>query len=216
VSAAIETCLFDLDGTLIDSIELILRSYEHALERHGMRRMSRAEITAGLGTPLKAQFAQLTGDAAEVEALIATYRAYNLEHHDALVKPYAGVVEAVNELRARGMRLGIVTSKRGDSARRGLDLCGFNDEFEVIVALDDCARHKPDPEPVRVALERLRVGAATACYVGDSPHDVAAGNAAGVATFAVAWGPFARDAFRGLRIGGWIEQPRQLGRIGAD
>src|SRR5260370_18450950 len=107
----LSTFLFDLDGTLIDSIELILRSYRHTMRQHRSEQPSADVWMQGLGTPLWVQFRQFTEDPAEIEAMVATYRAYNLAHHDELVRPYDGVVEAVPALRDRGKTLGLRPSK---------------------------------------------------------------------------------------------------------
>ncbi len=213
-AGTVDTILFDLDGTLIDSIELIFESYEHALRAHGLEPPSRAELLLGLGTPLAAQFAALGLDAAGAAAVTATYRAHNLARHDALVRPYDGALEAVRGLKAAGLRLGIVTSKRGDAARRGLARCGFEpDLFETVVALDDVQRHKPHPEPVLTALARLGRQAHGAVYVGDSPHDAAAGRAAGARVAVAGWGPFRREHFADAAPDWWLEHPREMARL---
>src|SRR5262245_2921548 len=97
------TVLFDLDGTLIDSIDLIRRSYDHTLNTHLGREMAATEWLAGLGRPLRWQFAQYTTDERAIDAMIATYRAWNLAHHDELVRGYPGVLDAVRELHSRGV-----------------------------------------------------------------------------------------------------------------
>src|SRR6266853_304529 len=116
----LSTFLFDLDGTLIDSIELILRSYRHTMRVHRGQEPSDDGGMEGRGTPLWVQFRQFTDAPAEIEAMVATYRAYNLAHHDELVRPYDGVVEAVRALRDSGKTLGLVTSKMRSGAVRGL------------------------------------------------------------------------------------------------
>src|SRR2546422_11562239 len=108
---ALSTFLFDLDGTLIDSIELILCSYRHTMRLHRGHAPPDDVWMTGLGPPLSVQFRHFTDDPAEIEAMVATYRAYNLAHHDELVRPYAGVVAAVQALRRPGRALGLVTSK---------------------------------------------------------------------------------------------------------
>lgn len=203
------TVLFDLDGTLIDSVELILSSYRHTLTVHRGTSPPDEVWLAGLGTPLWVQFRQFTDDDAELDAMIATYRAHNTAHHDAMVRPYPGVREAVDALRARA-RLGIVTSKSRSGALRGLRLTGMEGWFSVVVGADDVTRHKPDPEPVRYALDRLGADAGTAVFVGDSPHDLAAGRAAGVRTAAVTWGPFAEGILRAHDPDYWITSPAGL------
>jgi pyrophosphatase PpaX len=212
-SDPVRTVLFDLDGTLIDSIDLILSSYRHTLDVH------RGEIPdddvwlAGLGTPLWTQFKVFTDDADEIAAMVATYREYNLTHHDAMVRQYPGVRDAVLALHGRGVRLAVVTSKKREGAFRGMRHCGFDGLFEVLVAADDVERHKPDPEPVRHALAKLGLAPEVAVFVGDSPHDLVAGRAAGVRTAAVAWGPFARATLEAQAPDYWIEEPSALSAL---
>jgi len=209
----IDTCLFDLDGTLIDSIELIRQSYAHTLREHGLPEVDHAHWLAGLGRPLSWQFNQFTQDPREVEAMIATYRVYNLARHDEMITPFAGALEAVRELKSRGVKLGIVTSKLRSGAHRGLKHCGFEGLFDVIVGSDDVARHKPEPEPVLSALSQLRADATSCVMVGDSPHDLASGRSAGTATAAVAWGPFPVDELRATRPDYWLDQPRDIATL---
>ncbi|HEY3353896.1 MAG TPA: HAD-IA family hydrolase [Polyangia bacterium] len=204
------TCLFDLDGTLIDSVELILRSFRHTMLVHRGAAPDDAVFLAGLGTTLWDQFRTVAADAAEVEAMVATYRAFNLAHHDALVREYPGVRAAVRALVARGARLAIVTSKLRASAARGLALAGLTDAFPVIVGADDVAEHKPHPAPVRRALALLGADPAGAVFVGDSPHDIAAGRAAGVGTAAVTWGPFPRATLVAAAPDHWVAAPAEL------
>ena len=210
-----ETVLFDLDGTLIDSIELIRQSYVHTVAAHGLPERDAAFWLAGLGRPLRWQFAQFTADPAEIEAMVATYRAYNLAHHDALVTAFPGAVEAVRELHSRGIRLGIVTSKFRAGATKGLRWCGFDEHwFGSIVGADDVTEHKPHPAPVLKALSDLGVSAERAVMVGDSPHDLASGRSAGAKTAAVAWGPFSREELLATKPEHWLEEPRDIARLG--
>src|SRR5258706_8716938 len=116
------TFLFDLDGTIIDSIELILRSYRHTMQLHRANEPMPPDDMwiQGLGTPLWAQFGQITEDKEEIERMVQTYRTYNLAHHDALVQPYDGIVDEIHLLNQHRKRLGDVTSKLRDGAMRGL------------------------------------------------------------------------------------------------
>jgi len=212
----LSTFLFDLDGTLIDSIELILRSYRHTMRLHRGHEPSDDVWMQGLGTPLWVQFRHFTEDPAEIEAMVATYRAYNLAHHDELVRPYAGVVEAVLALRDQGKTLGLVTSKMRGGAVRGLKVAGLEDAFQVIVGADEVTHPKPHPEPVLTALERLGAPAAGAVFVGDSRHDVECGRAAGVKTAAVLWGPFDRSHLADLDPDYWLETPADLTLLAPD
>ncbi len=213
---ALSTFLFDLDGTLIDSIELILRSYRHTLRTHRGHEPADDVWMNGLGTPLWVQFRHFTEDPAEIEAMVATYRAYNLAHHDELVRPYDGVVDAVRALERAGKTLGLVTSKLKSGAVRGLQVAGLEDAFAVIVGADDVAHPKPHPEPVLTALERLGAPAAEAVFIGDSRHDMVCGRAAGVKTAAVLWGPFDRSHLQDLEPDYWLERPADLSLLTTD
>lgn len=189
-----DTILFDLDGTLIDSVDLIVESYRHAFRVHRLPEQSRETILAGIGRTLKAVFGEMTDDPARIEAWIATYREYNLAHHDAMVHPFPGAVAAVHALRAKGHRLGLVTSKNRSGAERGLAHVGLSGTMEVIVGADDVIHPKPHPEPVERALAALNAPTARCVFVGDSRHDIQSGRAAGVHTAGVTWGPFDRAA----------------------
>jgi len=210
----LDTVLFDLDGTLLDSMELIRRSYWHTLREHRGAEPVQESWLEGIGRPLRWQFERHARDPAEVEAMIATYRAYNRTHHDASVAAFPGVAEALRALTARGLKLGIVTSKLRAGALRGLECAGLVGLFGVIVGADDVDEHKPHPAPVRAALAALGAEASRALMVGDSPHDLAAGRAAGTRTAAVAWGPFPREALLACAPDHWLEHPAEIARLG--
>jgi len=203
------TVLFDLDGTLIDSIRLILDSYHHTLATHGIAARSDDDWLLGIGTPLRVQFAEWA-ESPGIETMIATYRDYNLAHHDTRILPYPGIVEMVRSVRQAGLLTGLVTSKNRTGALRGLRLCGLDEEMDVLVGADDVEHPKPHPEPVLRALSELDQPPEAAMYIGDSIHDMEAGRAAGVLTAAVLWGPFGRDHLQGSRPDYWLERPDQL------
>lgn len=208
--------LFDLDGTLIDSIELILNSAKHAFRGRAGHVPSDAEWLTGVGIPLAAMFRRYARDDVEVNALISKYREYQLANHDRLVKCYDQVLETVDFIRAAGHPVAIVTSKTGWLARRGLDHVGLGPHFDVIVGCDDCERHKPDPQPVYMALEKLTYEPFEAVFVGDSVHDIEAGNAAGVATVAALWGPFSREDLAASHPSHFLERMADLPRLLSD
>ena len=180
--------LFDLDGTLIDSIDLILKSAQFAFNKCGLPSPTDAQWLEGVGRPLPTMFGQFAPG--HEQELIAAYREFQMANHDDLVTVYPGVPEMLDALAASGHRLGIVTSKVSTLALRGLKHTGIDHHFETIIGMDLCKRHKPDPEPVMIALDRLASQPDGAWFVGDSVHDMASGNAAGVATVGALWGPF--------------------------
>ena len=214
-----ETVLFDLDGTLIDSVGLILESMRHAFDSLGLAAPSDAQWTAGIGTPLVIQLREFARDDAEVGELVVRYRNYQREHHDRLTQPFPGVADTLRALRAQGHRTAIVTSKAEEIANRSVAHTGLASLIDTVVGVESCTRHKPDPEPVHVALERLGARPERALFVGDSPHDIASGNAAGVASVAALWGPFSRADLEPSRPAHWLtrfdELPALVQALGA-
>ena len=206
----IRTVLFDLDGTLINSIGLIIDSYRHTLSVHGLPPRTDAEWLRGIGTPLRTQFAELVEDAAMMETLIATYRAYNLAHHDSRVSVYAGIVDAVRAVKHAGCATGLVTSKNRHGALRGLGVAGLTEAIDVLVCADDVTNPKPHREPVDQAVALLGADPATTVYVGDSVHDMQSGRSAGVLTAAVLWGPFSREELAPAAPDYWLSTPEEL------
>jgi pyrophosphatase PpaX len=182
-----ETVLFDLDGTLIDSGAIIVASMKHAATTVLGREIPESELAAAVGGPgLIAQMRAL--DAARVDELVAVYTAHNETLHDGL-EAYRGIEDVLEALHAGRRKLGIVTAKRRATVRLAFEvLPQLERYFGVVVGSDDTERHKPDPEPILLALERLRAEPRTAVYVGDSPFDIRAAKAAGVAAVGVTWG----------------------------
>jgi pyrophosphatase PpaX len=204
------TALFDLDGTLIDSIRLILESYHHTLRQHKLPPRSDEEWLRGVGTPLQVQFEAWRDAPGMLEEMIATYRAFNLEHHDRMVTIYPGVLEAIREIKAGGIQTGLVTSKNRTGAVKGLALVGLEALMDVLVCADEVTNPKPHPEPVQKALTLLGAEPERAVYVGDSIHDMHSGRAAGVRTAAALWGPFKRSHLESADPDYWLETPEQL------
>ncbi|HSO00417.1 MAG TPA: HAD-IA family hydrolase [Candidatus Nanopelagicales bacterium] len=207
------TVLFDLDGTLVDSIRLILDSFHHTFAAFGLPSLSDAELLRGVGTPLAQQFTAWAPDDASRDAMVATYRAYNLEHHDGAVRAYPGIQAVVAALRADGIRVGVVTSKVRHSALMSLRVADLESAVEALVCADDVKNPKPHREPVDRALALLGVPPGEAIFVGDSLHDLHAGRAAAVATGAALWGPFTRQALVPGEPTHWLESPEALLRL---
>ncbi len=185
--------LFDLDGTLIDSIGLLVASMQYAYEGRE-HQPPVPEWLAAIGTPLDGMLRRWARDDADVEHLRGRYREFQFANHDAMTTAYPGVVETVRALRADGHALAVVTSKLAVGATRSLEFVGIADCFSAVVGIESTTRHKPHPEPVFHALERLGgIPPERAIFFGDSTHDMHAGNAAGVVTAAALWGPYSRE-----------------------
>ncbi len=187
----VRAVLFDLDGTLLDTIELIVASYRHTARTCLGRDMDEADILARLGEPLVVTMRDLS--AGRVDELIAVYRQFNLAEHDRLVKLVPGVPDTLQALRNRGLRLAVVSSKIRHTVEKGLNLFRLATFFDVVIGLEDCPAHKPDPGPLLEALHRLGVEPASAVMVGDSLADILAARAAGVRSVAVGWSRLAPE-----------------------
>ncbi len=183
--------LFDLDGTLIDTSNLIIRSFQHTFTRHYGRPLTAAEVYAFFGKPLKAAMEHYGPD--KVDELINTYREFNLAHHDQLTTGFAGVPETIRKIYNAGILMAIVTSKSRGTALRGLRLFHMDQCFAAVIGHEECRKHKPDPEPVYKALAAIKLAPADCLMVGDSPFDLASARAAGVKTAAVRWTQIAWD-----------------------
>ncbi|HLS09331.1 pyrophosphatase PpaX [Lentibacillus sp.] len=180
----IHTILFDLDGTLIDTNELIIESFMHTFDYYG-KDLSREEAIEFIGPPLRETFQQVAPD--QVDALVDIYRQHNQRHHDDYVKAFPNVAETLAELQKRQIQLGVVTSKMRGTANMGLRTTGLDDYFEMVITLDDVTHAKPHPEPIIKAIKALDANADTTLMVGDNSHDIEAGHHAGVKTAGVAW-----------------------------
>lgn len=178
--------LFDLDGTVVDSGGIILASMRHATRTVLAREFSDEELLARVGGPgLEAQFEALDPD--RVEELVAVYRAHNEPLHDTL-EACAGMEDLLATLKHQGRRLGVVTAKRRATVQLAFSRIPLAHNFDTLVGGDETAHHKPNPEPLLLALDRLAASPDEAAYVGDSPYDMQAANAAGLHAVGVTWG----------------------------
>ncbi len=194
----LEGILFDCDGTLIDTYDIILTSMRHTVCGLMGLTCSDAELLRGVGTPLQDQmryFLNLTGNASddEVDKMVALYRNHNDAIHDEGVRSFPGVREALEILQDAGFKMGVVTSKRHFMADRGLEICGIRDFFDVLIGSDDFPLHKPDAGPILEGCRLLGIDAKHCAYVGDSPYDIQAANAADTLSIAALWGMFPKD-----------------------
>lgn len=197
----LDCLLFDCDGTLIDTEEIILTSMRHTINGLLGQNRSDAELMAGVGTPLEDQMRGFMGDAddSRVADIVAAYRSHNDSIHDEAVHAFPVVPEGLRALKDAGYRMGVVTSKRHFLADRGLEICGIRQYFDVLIGPDDFPAHKPDPGPILEGCRLLAAAPQETAYVGDSPYDVVAGNAAGCFTIAALWGMFSKDSLRAER-----------------
>lgn len=177
----LDTILFDLDGTLLDTKPLIDRSFIHTFEHFRPDYvLTDEELDSFFGPTLYQTFSRYSDDEAEIEKMIAYYREYNVANHDAIVKVMPGAKELIYTLHKKGYKLGVVSSKKTDLVRHGLELFGLLDKMDIVIGADEVKNHKPAPDGILLAKEKLE--AEKIAYVGDTLNDILAGKAAGVKT----------------------------------
>jgi pyrophosphatase PpaX len=189
--------LFDFDGTLVDTTEMIHQSMRHATSSVlGRDDIPRETLLANVGQPLPRQMELI--DTENAESLLEAYRSHHERNHDALIREFPGVEEALSRLCSAGIKVAVVTSKRRVSVEMALEIFpGLRNVVDRFVTLEDTTHHKPHPEPLLRALRLLgSIPKERAAYVGDSPFDVEAAKAAELTSVAVSWGAFSEDALR--------------------
>lgn len=191
MSNTINTVLFDLDGTLIDTNDLIITSFLHTFDKYFPGKYQREDVLPFMGPSLDETFGSL--DPERTEEMIREYRAFNNENHDLLVKEFIGVNETIKTLKEQGFKLGIVSTKIYDTVMKGLKLTKLDPYFDTIVTLDHVAKAKPDPEAIFKALDQLGSTPEQSLMVGDNYHDILAGKNAGTKSAGVAWSVKGRD-----------------------
>lgn len=182
----INTVLFDFDGTLVNTNDVIIASWQHTYMYYLGREESLEKITACFGEPLlltmEREFPEVDPrESAEV------YRNFQKENADELVKIFPGIKELLESLKTDGFRMGVVTSRTRESAQRYMDMFGIGDYFEEMVSCDDTDIHKPNPEPILLCLKKMGITAEEALMMGDSPFDIKCANNAGVKSVLVGW-----------------------------
>lgn len=190
-----DTLVFDFDGTLVDTIDLIVASYRAAWTAAKRPVPALPEIRRRIGLPLDEVLAEF-GDSADVDAMRAVYRERFLEGLETETRLYAGVPELLGRLGARGLRLGIATSRKMPSLRRLLDVHGIARHFTALASRSCVELGKPHPEMLWRVVGELGAARERTLLVGDTDHDVAMGRAAGVDTCAVTWGAQDEAALR--------------------
>lgn len=183
--------VFDLDGTLVDTIGLIVASYQHAFTTVLGAAEDEERIRGWIGQPLIRGLREVSPQHADV--LYETYLAWNHANTERLIRRYAGVDSLLSQLAAAGVRVAAATSKLKGPAEEAIRLTGLAGHVTTLVTMEDTEQHKPDPAPLLLALDRLGASPSEAAYVGDAVVDVQAARNAGMAAVAVTWGAGARD-----------------------
>lgn len=183
-----ECVLFDLDGTIVNTNELIINSFMHTLKENDLPSLTREQIIPLMGTTLQQQLSAFSGlEAKDISLLERSYRSYNNAHHDELVQAFPYVNETMEELQRRGIKLGVVTTKIRPNTLKSLEQFDLLKYMDTIVTVNDVTHPKPHPEPVLTAVANLGVDPSRTLMVGDSAVDIQSAKAAGVRVAGVAW-----------------------------
>lgn len=184
----VNTVMFDFDGTIMDTNDIILNSWNHTfnvLRGHGADRELMLEH---FGEPLELsmkKFFDAEGD--KVKEYIDIYRSYQTENFVNDIKLFPGVPEMLESLKNAGYTLALVTSRLKHTTMQGVEKFGLDRYFDVVITADDCTKHKPDPEPINITLEKLGKKADEAVMVGDTVMDLGCAKNAGVISVLVGW-----------------------------
>lgn len=178
--------LFDLDGTVANTIPLILESYAHATRTVLGRSAPPEETRNWIGQTLRDTFEERYPHVSD--ELLTAYRTWNEANLERLIRRYEGMAELLADLQDAGLTTGIVTSKRRNPAEATLSGVGLAGRVPVLTAMEDTTRHKPAADPLLHALGRLERRPDECVYVGDATFDVRCATAAGADAVAVTWG----------------------------
>ena len=194
----IKGILFDFDGTLGNTTDLILQSFKKTLWEFLGQEVDNNAIIKTFGLPLRQGLAEFAPG--REEEMVAYYRNYNNIMHDKLIKPFPYVKEGLASIRKMGIKAAVVTSKTSQTATRGLRCLDIEEYISVVIGCDLCSKHKPDPYPMLLGAQALGLKPMECLCVGDSPYDLLSGKAAGCRTVAVEWSSFDKTLFNKLVI----------------
>lgn len=201
--------LFDMDGTLIDTVPHIVDTFHHTFRKFRITSVSEEAILASVGTPLETFLSSVSDG--DVRSMIDVYREHNERLMDQSIGIFLGIPEMLAGLRRLGVAVGVVTAKLRASADKTLGVFGLEDCFDVIIVKEDTTRHKPDPEPLQLAMSRLNLpDPGRVLFVGDSVHDIRSAHAAGCAACAVGWTRMPYADLRAEAPHFWAERPADI------
>lgn len=186
--APLTALLFDLDGTLLDTDAFISGAFDASLKASGAGPLDREAYRRVIGQPLATCYAYLA-PGHDAQALCEHHRVWQTQHLD-LVRPMPGAGELLVALRERGILRAVVTTRSRRSSIPSLERTGLLPLLDTVVSAEDVSRHKPDPEPLLLAISRLNVAVEGTVMVGDTPADVNAARAAGVLSVGVDFGSY--------------------------
>ncbi|MGI6298793.1 MAG: HAD-IA family hydrolase [Saccharofermentanales bacterium] len=201
--------LFDLDGTLIDTVPHIVETFRYTFKTFNVSDVSDESILASVGTPLETFLATICPDS--VAEMVQVYRNHNESNMNNSIGIFLGIPEMLADLRKLNLKLGVVTAKLRSSAILTLSVFGLENSFDEIIVKEDTTRHKPDPEPLQLAMSRLGLNTAErVLYVGDSIHDIKSAHAAGCQACAVDWTYMPKSDLESVAPHFWAAEPQEI------
>ena len=208
------TYIFDLDGTLLDTLDDLASAVNYALRSYGMPEHSREDVRRFVGNGVRMLMIRAIPDGErnpQFEEVFSTFRQYYLEHSLDRTRPYDGIPEMLARLKQRGCRLAVVSNKF-DAATKELCRHFFTDTIEVAVGEHEAEgiRKKPAPDTVNEALSQLGVDRLDAVYVGDSDVDLQTARNAGLPCISVLWGFRDKDFLLANGATTFIISPKEL------
>lgn len=181
-----DTVLFDFDGTVMDTNNVILMSWQHTFRTLRNREEDIEKLVSTFGEPLETTMKRFFPDVPAEES-IEIYRSFHRDNFTKLISLFPGITELLAELKNRGYKTGLVTSRLLNTTMKGLESFGLTKYFDTILTADDTTKHKPDPEPVNIALGRLASKPERTIMLGDTMFDILCARNAGISSVLVAW-----------------------------
>ena len=181
-----DTVLFDFDGTIMDTNDMILGSWQHTFRTLTGSETDPDMLVRTFGEPLGKTMARFFPDV-QTEESLEIYRSYQKDRFCDMIKLFPGIRELLDELKKRGYKMGLVTSRLLNTTMQGLETFGIKDYFDAILTADDTPLHKPDPAPINITLEKLGSDRKSSVMLGDTMYDIKCARNAGVTSVLVAW-----------------------------
>jgi 2-phosphoglycolate phosphatase len=208
----VRAIIFDLDGTLADTFPLIVSAWNAAITPHTGIAYSDADVIARFGIPDPQMIRRELRDrgGAACEQAIELYHAHYQQRHRDAVRPFPGITEMLEALRRRNVPMGMMTGKGRRSATITIECLGWNGIFDSVITGDDVTAQKPDPAGALAVAKTLNIPPRACAFVGDSPADIGAGQAAGMVTVAAGWHPVYHDEIRRMKPDVWAATPAEI------
>ncbi len=203
-----EYLLFDFDGTLIDTNELIIKTIRETSKQFLTRDVTEEVLNSILGKPLEEQMKCLCPDS--YKEMVLLYKTLYKSYHDEMIKEFPGIGKMLCELKKVGCKISIVSAKGRGGIENGLKHFNLQNYIDVIVSAYDIINNKPHPEPALKAINAMGCSVENALMIGDSPYDILCGKNAGIKTVLVDWTIFPKDELLKLQPDYCIKNPQEL------